>query len=238
VRNWGPLDDDGRPIQPVIDEAAAAAWNARVGELKMAMAKAADVPEELKKEWAARAEAMEKVKAQRKAFPAMWSGGVMAPDFAEIDQAGREVRLSDFRGKVVVLDFWAPWCAPCNAAMPHNEEVAARYKDQGLVMLCACTSDTRANFEAWLRKNRAKYPDIVWTFDPAEKADGLVSKRLYSVMGIPTQFVISPTGKVIGVVEGYLKDETILEAKLAEAGVKVDPDLVAKGIEDLRKRHD
>ncbi|MEY4087918.1 MAG: hypothetical protein RJB55_189, partial [Verrucomicrobiota bacterium] len=59
--------------------------------------------------------------------------GVVAPDFATQDPAGKTIRLSDFRGKVVVLDFWAPWCGPCIAAMPHTQEVAAQYKDQGVV---------------------------------------------------------------------------------------------------------
>ncbi len=236
VKDWGPFDSDGVPIKPVVDEAAAAAWKTKVAELQAAMAQATNIPDELKKKWVSEAEARKRTKTQKDALFARWRGGAMAPDFVARDLSGKEVKLSDFRGKVVVLDFWATWCGPCTAAMPYNEEVAARYKAQGLVMLCSCTSDTRANFEVWVKKNRSKYPDIVWTCDPAENGDNRVSKRLYGVLGIPTQFVIGPDGEVIDLVSGYVKGEAILESKLAEVGVKVDPALVAQGIEDLQKR--
>lgn len=162
--------------------------------------------------------------------------GAMAPDFETTDPAGRPVKLSDYRGKVVVLDFWATWCGPCLAAMPHTQEVAAQYKDQGVVVLGSCTSDTREKFEQWVKANQEKYPDIVWSHDAAARGPDRASYAKYGVSGIPTQFVIDREGRIVDIVIGYLKGEVILDAALAKAGVKVDPAVVAKGAADLRKR--
>jgi peroxiredoxin len=159
-----------------------------------------------------------------------------APEFELKDADGKTVRLSDYKGKVVLLDFWATWCGPCQASLPHTQEVTVRYKDQGVVTLGCCTLDTRVAFEKWMRLNQQKYPDIIWGHDAAEKGLDAISSKLYGVSGIPKQFLIDPRGKVVGTVTGYLKGENILEAALAMAGVNVDPVLVAKGEQDLKNR--
>jgi len=81
--------------------------------------------------------------------------GSAAPDFASLDRAGAEVRLADHRGKVVVLDFWATWCGPCKAALPHVQDLATKYRDQGVVVIASCTSDARGAFDKWLQQNQA-----------------------------------------------------------------------------------
>ncbi len=162
--------------------------------------------------------------------------GTMAPDFESIDAAGNVVRVTDFKGRVVVLDFWATWCGPCIASMPHTQEVAAKYQDQGVVVLAACTSDRRALFEKWVAANQSKYPDIIFTHDPLEKSVDRVARKLYGVGGIPQQFVIDREGRIVAHITGYLKGEAILDAALAQAGIKVDPALIAKGAKDLEAR--
>ncbi|WP_438480345.1 redoxin domain-containing protein [Oleiharenicola lentus] len=162
--------------------------------------------------------------------------GAMAPDFTTQTLEGKDVKISDFKGKVVILDFWATWCGPCMAAMPHTQEVAAQYKDQGVVTLGSCTSDTRAKFEDWVRRNQEKYPDMIWSHDKEERGDNRASRKLYGVSGIPTQFIIDREGKIVDIVVGYMKGEAILDGALAKAGIKVDPALVEKAKKDLAKR--
>lgn len=162
--------------------------------------------------------------------------GSTAPDFVAQDVEGKDVSVSDFRGKVLILDFWATWCGPCMAAMPHTQEVAARYKDQGVVVLGSCTSDMRAAFEQWVSRNQLKYPDIIWTHDKAERGEDRASYALYGVSGIPTQFIIDREGKIVDIVVGYTNGEAILDGALAKAGVKVDPTLIEKAAADLARR--
>jgi len=162
--------------------------------------------------------------------------GAIAPDFVTTDLDGKEVKLSDYKGKVVVLDFWATWCGPCIASMPHTQEVAATYKNQGVVVLGSCTSDTREKFESWVRANQEKYPDFVFSHDAAERKPERASRNLYGVSGIPTQFVIGRDGKISSIVVGYMTGEALLEGALAEAGIKVDAAIVEKARADQAKR--
>jgi len=165
--------------------------------------------------------------------------GTPAPDFASADLKGRTVRLSDWKGKVVVLDFWATWCGPCQQSLPHTQEVARQFKDQGVVVLAVCTSDTRAKFESWMNTKQANYPDLAFTRDPNDRGsaayDDRASKKLYGVTGIPTQFIIGRDSKIVAVLVGYDADDVRLEAALARAGLKVDPSIVEKGEAQFKK---
>ena len=165
--------------------------------------------------------------------------GAVAPDFLSIDPSGKSVRLSNWKAKVIVLDFWATWCGPCLASLPHTQAVAKQYKDQGVVVMANCTSDTRAKFDEWLKANQSKYPDIAFTSDPNERGSATFEQRaarkLYGVSGIPTQFIMGRDGKVVAALVGYSKGDVRLEAALAKAGIKVDPAVAATGEEQMRR---
>ena len=149
--------------------------------------------------------------------PGLLTAGTVAPDFAMQTADGRELRLSDFKGKVVVLDFWATWCAPCIASFPHTQELAAQFKEQGVVVLASGTSDSNAKFKEWIPKNQSKYPDMRLVFDYLHERDSAafddrVSSHLYGVEGIPTQFVIGRDGKIVGANVGYETGDARTEA--------------------------
>ncbi len=166
----------------------------------------------------------------------MLAVGAAAPDFTTTGLHGKRVKISDYRGKVVILDFWATWCGPCIASMPHTQEVAAHYKDQGVVVLGSCTSDTRDKFDAWVKANQEKYPDFIFAHDALERADDRASRKLYGVSGIPTQFIIGRDGKIAAIQIGYLKGEVMLDAALAKAGINVAPEILVQAVEDQNKR--
>jgi thiol-disulfide isomerase/thioredoxin len=159
--------------------------------------------------------------------PELIANGSVAPDFVSKDLAGKEVKLSDYKGKIVVLDFWATWCGPCVQSLPHTQEVARKVKDQGVVVLAVCTSDARDKFEAFVKANQSTYSDIVFTCDPNVRDSATYAERAstkhYRVSGIPTQFVVGKDGKIVGALVGYSTGDKRLEAMLAQSGVKMDP---------------
>ncbi len=162
--------------------------------------------------------------------------GATAPDFVMKDAAGKEVKLADHAGKVVVLDFWATWCGPCKAALPHLQEVAKQWKDKGVVVIASCTNDGREEFEEFVAENAAKYPDVIFAHDAKARGEDRASRSLYGVGGIPHQFVIGKDGKIAAQVIGYMKGEVLLEGALHKAGVKIDDATLQKAAADQQKR--
>jgi thiol-disulfide isomerase/thioredoxin len=146
--------------------------------------------------------------------------GTAAPDFVSKDVTGKEIRVSTIKDKIIVLDFWATWCGPCMQSMPHAQEVAKKFKDQDVVVLAVCTSDTRAAFSQWVRSKQSTYPNISFTCDPHERGsatyDERASQKLYGVKGIPTQFVIGKDGKIAATFVGYQKGDDRLDKALAK----------------------
>ncbi len=162
----------------------------------------------------------------------MLGAGAMAPDFVSHDLAGKTVRVADYRGQVLVLDFWATWCSPCLASMPHTQEIAAKYADQGVAVLAVCTGDKRRKFEDWVKLKAKSYPNLRFTSDPYEQDTPLEGNRasvaLYRVPAIPAQFVIGRDGRIVATIEGYVAGDNRLEAALAKAGIRVGADAPAQ----------
>ena len=164
--------------------------------------------------------------------------GAKAADFAMVGVDGKPVRLADYVGKVVVLDFWATWCGPCLAALPHVDEVAAKYKAQGVVVIASCTGDDQEAFDRWIGENAAKYPNVVFGFDPLAKSPERASRKLYGVGGIPQQFVVGRDGTIAAAVTGYMKGEVLLDAALAAAGIEVPAEVLEQARKDQQKREE
>jgi thiol-disulfide isomerase/thioredoxin len=93
------------------------------------------------------------------AVPTGTNVGERAPGFTLEDLNGESVSLSDYRGKVVIIDFWASWCAPCRSSMPGLKELHKAYQDQGVVMIGVSLDRTKAEAANYLEDNG--YDDVV-----------------------------------------------------------------------------
>jgi len=131
--------------------------------------------------------------------------GSKAPDFELTDLTGKKVRLSDFQGKVVILDFWATWCGPCRMEIPNFVKLQEKYRDKGLAIVGLTVSSQEPEVRSLAQKMGINYSIL---FD----ADNLTD-RYGGVVGIPTTFVVDRQGhitqKFIGVMEPRTFEEAI-----------------------------
>jgi peroxiredoxin len=115
---------------------------------------------------------------------------VVAPDFILPDLDGTPNRLSDHRGKVVLLSFWATWCPPCRAEMPSMEKLYQAYRERGLAIL-AISNDVsgRSVVEPFVREGGLTFPVLL-------DSEGDVFTQ-YGVRGLPTSYVVDRRGRIV-----------------------------------------
>ena len=135
--------------------------------------------------------------------------GVDAADFSQPDKDGKMVKLSDYRGKYVLLDFWASWCAPCRRENPNLIKAYAKYKGKGFEIL-GVSLDKAADKAKWLKA--IEDDKLTWKQVGDMKGWDNAAGMLYEVKAIPMNFLIDPSGKIIA---KYLRGEE-LDKKLAE----------------------
>ena len=116
--------------------------------------------------------------------------GSRASDFTLKDLKGKTVKLSSFRGKVVVIDFWASWCAPCKKEMPALEGLAKKYADDGVAILAINIDKDRANSDKFLASQTLKHMRVL--LDPS--GNGVASQ--YDLPSMPTSYVVDKKGIV------------------------------------------
>ena len=119
---------------------------------------------------------------------------MVATDFELVDLAGRTVRLSDFRGRVVLVNFWATWCAPCREEMPALETLAKDLGPLGLTVVAVNHKEGKSVIETFLREAKLTIPVVM-------DKDGRVAER-YQVYALPATFIVNRQGKVVGTVLG------------------------------------
>ncbi|NPA41658.1 MAG: TlpA family protein disulfide reductase [Aquificae bacterium] len=123
--------------------------------------------------------------------------GKPAPDFKLKTLDGKEVSLSDYRGKVVLINFWATWCPPCREEMPLFESVYRKYKDKGFEILAISTDASIDPVRKFVREFKLSFPILY---------DDKNVVNLYSVQGLPTSFLIDREGKIVKVRLGKYKE--------------------------------
>ncbi len=116
--------------------------------------------------------------------------GNPAPDFTLTNIAGEPVSLSQYRGQVVILNFWATWCPPCREEMPSMETLYRKYKDQGLVILAVSVDE---NGESAVKKFLQQTP---YTFPILLDSEN-VSQHIYGVFRFPESFIIDRNGVIV-----------------------------------------
>jgi cytochrome c biogenesis protein CcmG/thiol:disulfide interchange protein DsbE len=121
--------------------------------------------------------------------------GEAAPAFSLTTAAGERVDLEALRGKVVLLDFWASWCAPCKRSFPWMGEMQRKYGARGLTVVAVNVDRKRADAERFLQLVPAPF---VVAFDPAG-----ATPAAYAVPGMPTSYLIDASGRIAYVGQGF-----------------------------------
>jgi thiol-disulfide isomerase/thioredoxin len=131
------------------------------------------------------------------------SPGSMAKDFSATDINGNKLTLADFKGKYVLLDFWASWCVPCRKGNPHLKELYAKYKDKGIEFIGVSDDDRDPN--AWrkaVEKDGLPWLHVLRGLDMQKRLNGLpneteISDR-FGIHTLPTKILIDRAGMIIG----------------------------------------
>ncbi len=121
--------------------------------------------------------------------------GKKAPDFISWDAEGKKVNLSDYKGKYVLLEFWASWCVPCRAQSPHLVKMYEVYKDKGFTIL-QYSVDVKRDEQKW--RDAIKQDGLTWTQISDLTGPGDPVSKIYGVQPIPDNFLISPDGVILG----------------------------------------
>ena len=144
-----------------------------------------------------------------------------APNFSLMDHQGKKVSLSNYKGKIVVLDFWATWCIPCLQAFPGMQKLIHKYeKDTGVVFLFVNTAETftkdlSKRISSYLKQNNYNFRVLI---DEVEKSDVKTYKvqKQYEAFTIPLKVVIDQNGNIRFRKVGYLGSDELVVKELTE----------------------
>ena len=114
--------------------------------------------------------------------------GTAAPQFSLTARGGQNVSLAQYKGQVVMLNFWASWCGPCRQEMPLLESIYKKYNKLGFTMLGVNVEPDSNAANAWLKETPVSFPIL---YDTESKVS-----KLYDVAGMPTSVIIDRAGKV------------------------------------------
>ena len=142
------------------------------------------------------------------------SENTVAPDVSMKDLSGKDVSLLDFRGKVVLVNFWATWCGPCRFEIPSLIEFQQKYADRGFVVLGVAMDDEgKSVVEPYITKERfdvaGQQAAINYTILLGNDA---VAEKFGGIIGIPTSYLISRDGKIVKQIIGLVDHNKLAAA--------------------------
>lgn len=127
--------------------------------------------------------------------PAAQKSTALAPDFNLPTADGKTLKLSDYKGKMVIIDFWATWCPPCRKGIPDLISLKKKYGSKGLEVIgVSVDQDTKPDVVPFIKSQGINYPVVY--------ADNNVIMKYGGINAIPTTFVIDKTGKVVASYQG------------------------------------
>jgi len=134
--------------------------------------------------------------------------GFLAPDFTLKTLDDQSIKLSDLRGKVVLVNIWASWCLPCRAEMPAMENVYQEYKDRDFVVLAVNSTiqDSVTSAETFVEENQLSFPVLL-------DEDGSTT-RAYRVQSLPTSIFIGKDGMIREIIIGGPMAEALLSSRV------------------------
>jgi thiol-disulfide isomerase/thioredoxin len=129
----------------------------------------------------------------------------LAPEFSLTDLSGQKLELANYKGKVILLDFWATWCGPCRIEIPGFVELQNRYRAQGLVVIGISMDDGPEPVKEFYQQYKMNYPVAV--------GDEKIGELYGGILGLPTSFLIGRDGRIyakhVGASDPFVFEEEI-----------------------------
>ena len=133
--------------------------------------------------------------------PATEKAASIAPDFSLPTADGKTLKLSDYRGKAVIIDFWATWCPPCRKGIPDLISLKKKYGSKGLEVIgVSVDQDTKSDVVPFIKNQGINYPVVY--------ADNTVGMKYGGIEAIPTTFIINKQGKIVASYQGLYSQQT------------------------------
>jgi len=129
------------------------------------------------------------------------AGGAAAQGFVFKDMQGQAQRLSDYRGKWVLVNFWATWCPPCLEEIPDLVALHEAHKKTDLVVIGVALDSTGESVVDFVAKKHVSYPVVLGDYELAEQVG--------EVNALPTSYLFDPTGKLVSYQEGMVTRESV-----------------------------
>jgi peroxiredoxin len=126
--------------------------------------------------------------------PAKLKPGMIAPPFARTGLDGKPFALDRYKGKVVLIDFWASWCAPCIIAIPHFRAWQARWGGRGFQVVGISMDDSSADARAAAARLKVNYPVVM--------GDAKLATLYGGILGLPVEMLVGRDGRIVAVWQG------------------------------------